>query len=341
MDNIQQPIDFVITWMDPDDENWRREKAKYWAEVIGDPTYDSNAVARFRDWGTFQYLFRGIEKFAPWVNHIYLVTWDTVPEWLNTEHPKITCIKDRELIPQECVPAFSPNPVEINFHKIPGIAEHFVYFNDDMFLLSAVTGEDFYHNGLPREMAIPYHLTNSEGNNLFIHMVVSMMGVINSRFDFKQVKKEHFFKWFNLQYGRNLRTSLSMLGHRKLSGLVIPHLPSPMRKSVYKEVWAQVGERLDATQRHRFRDAMDMTQYLFRYWSIMKGEFTPTNVFRYGKEFFMNDEGLNTLCGIIEAQSYKMLCINDSKDIQDFEKCRDAVIQSFEKILPEKSAFEL
>lgn len=334
------PIDFVVSWMNPYDENWRREKAKYWAIEINDPTYDSNQVARFRDWDNFHFWFRGVEKYAPWVNHIYFVTWDTVPDWLDTNNPKITIIRDAELIPDGYAPAFGPNPMETNLHRIPGLSEHFVFFNDDMFLLNQVEKSDFYVNGLPREMGVAYTLTNNINNDPFQHMLLTMTGVINGFFNKKSLQKKNWRKWLNPIYGnQNLNTVLTW-HNQDFSGILIPHLPSSMRKSTYEEVWQAIPEQLLKTASHRFRNNTDITQYIFRYWAICKGEFEPTNVFKYGKEFFMNDDSLNELCKLIETQSCKMVCINDNKDIKDFENCRDRIIESFEKIFPDKSSFE-
>lgn len=333
-------IDFVLSWMNPYDENWRREKAKYWAIEIRDPNYDVNQVARFRDWDNLQYWFRGVEKFAPWVRKIYFVTWDTVPEWLNVSHPKIEIIRDRELIPGNNAPCFSPNPMETNLHRIPGISEHFVFFNDDMFLLNPVEPTDFFVNGYPREMAVSYTLTNDLGNDPFHHMLLTMTGVINGFFDKKQVLKKNWRKWYSLKYGKQLINTIMTSRNNGFSGILIPHLPSSMRKSTYEEVWKAIPDQLMATASHKFRNLTDITQYIFRYWAICKGEFEPANVFAYGKEFFMNDATLQSLLGIIRNQQYKMICINDSKDIQDFETCRDEVIKAFESALPEKSQFE-
>jgi len=336
----QYDIDFVLSWMNPYDENWRREKAKYWGIEIRNPDYDVNQVARFRDWDNLQYWFRGVERFAPWVRRIYFVTWDTVPDWLNVDHPKIQVVRDREILPEGCAPAFSPNPMETNLHRIPGISEHFVFFNDDMFLLSPVEPGDFYRNGLPREMAVSYPLTNDPGNDPFSHMLLTMMGVVNGFFDKKQVQRKHWKKWFNPVYGRQNINNLMTAYNHQFSCILIPHLPSSMRKSTYEEVWKAIPDDLMATASHKFRSLTDITQYIFRYWAICKGEFEPANVFRYGREFFMNDASLPGLCEVIRTRRYKMICINDSKDIMDFETCRDEVKAAFERILPEKSNFE-
>ena len=67
-------IDFVLPWVDGSDSAWIKQRNEYLG-IKNNQTQDS----RFRDWENLQYWFRGVEKFAPWVNHIYFVTWGAYP----------------------------------------------------------------------------------------------------------------------------------------------------------------------------------------------------------------------------------------------------------------------
>ena len=94
------PIDIVIPWVDGSDPAWRAERAKY------DPSATSdNSEERFRDWDTFRYWFRCIEKNAPWVRTIHFVTWGHLPGWLDPSHPKLHIVNHRDFIPEEYLPA--------------------------------------------------------------------------------------------------------------------------------------------------------------------------------------------------------------------------------------------
>ena len=75
-------IDFVIPWVDGNDPKWKTEKDKYSPSKAD----DSNSANRYRDWGLLPYWFRAAEKFTPWVNKIYFVTWGHIPAFLNAEH---------------------------------------------------------------------------------------------------------------------------------------------------------------------------------------------------------------------------------------------------------------
>lgn len=335
-----EKIDFVIPWVDGNDENWRKDKNFYWNEQIGVKSADANNDARFRDWENLKYWFRGIEKFAPWVNHIYFVTYGHVPDWLNIEHPKLTIVRHEDYIPEECLPVFSPNPIELNFHRIKGLNEHFVYFNDDMFLTNYVKPEDFFVRGQPKEMAVLYPLTNNERNDSFVHMLLTMTGIINSAFDKKQCIKKNFFKWFNFKYKKFLLGNFLQYRYHSISGLLIPHLPSSLRKSTYQCIWERYSDKMMNVSRNSFRTYSDITQYIYRYWEIMRGTFEPSNIFDYGKEFFIVDSNNVKLYEAIKYQKYKMICINDSTDLKEFENVKDEVIKCFDFILPDKSKFE-
>src|SRR5699024_690064 len=145
---MERPIDFVICWVDGGDPDWLKEKKRY----SHDNNNDDRDI-RYREWGIIKYWFRGVEKFAPWVNKIHFVTWGHTPSWLNVKHPKLNIVKHEDYIPSKYLPTFSSRPIELNLHRIKGLSEQFVFFNDDMFLLKPVKKEDFFKNGLPRDIA--------------------------------------------------------------------------------------------------------------------------------------------------------------------------------------------
>lgn len=334
-------IDFVIPWVDGSDPHWREDKNYHWKKNNTDAFIDGNNESRFRDWDNLRYWFRGVEKFTPWVNNIYFVTYGHVPEWLNVDHPKIKVIKHEDYIPKKYLPVFQANPIEINFHRIPGLSEKFVYFNDDMFVINHMTQHDFFVEDRPREMAVLYPITNTENNDSFSHMLLSMTGLINSTFSKKQCIKNNFFKWFAPCYGKSLLNNILMYRYNNISGLLATHVPSSLKKSTMEEVWRYYEERLWEVTSHKFRDPSDITQYIFRYWTIMKGDFEPTNIYKYSKEFFLQDGNEDELLSAIKNQRYKMICINDTESLKNFECTKKSVISAFDSILSDKSKFEL
>ena len=145
-----EKIDFVILWVDGNDKAWLEEKNKY-LNIKGD-----SGKNRFRDWDNLQYIFRGIEKHADWVNKIFFITWGHLPKWLNTDNPKLRIVKHEEFIPKEYLPTFNSNVIELNLHRIKDLSEKFVLFNDDLFILKDLKKEDFFKSNLPNDIYSAY-----------------------------------------------------------------------------------------------------------------------------------------------------------------------------------------
>ncbi len=155
-------IDIVITWVDGNDPEWIKQKIQ---NMPAEQQYKAaTASHRFRDWDNAQYIFRGIEKYMPWVNRIHFVTWGHLPTWLNVDNPKLHIVNHRDFIPEEYLPTFNSNAIELNFHRIPGISEQFILFNDDTFVIGPTRPEDFFADGKPRDAAIlsPYTVNPME-----------------------------------------------------------------------------------------------------------------------------------------------------------------------------------
>lgn len=91
-----------------------------------------------------RYSLRSLEKNAPWINHVYIVTNGQVPEWLDTSNPKVTIVTHKEIFKNpKALPTFSSPSIEMNLHHIRGLSDYFIYFNDDVFLGSPVIPADF------------------------------------------------------------------------------------------------------------------------------------------------------------------------------------------------------
>lgn len=90
-----------------------------------------------------RYSLRSLETNAPWIRHIYIVTNGQVPSWLDTSNPRVSIIPHDVIFANHSVlPTFSSLAIEFNLHRIPGLSETFLYFNDDVFLGRPVTPWD-------------------------------------------------------------------------------------------------------------------------------------------------------------------------------------------------------
>ncbi|XP_060574334.1 N-acetylglucosamine-1-phosphotransferase subunits alpha/beta-like, partial [Ruditapes philippinarum] len=100
---------------------------------------------RFRDWGNLRYALRSVEKYADWINHVYIVTNGQVPNWLNTGYHKVSIVKHSDIFRNiSHLPTFNAQAIETHIHRIPGLSKSFLYMNDDFFFAQTVELEDFY-----------------------------------------------------------------------------------------------------------------------------------------------------------------------------------------------------
>ena len=328
-------IDFVVTWVDMDDPNWKADFAKYSDKI--DNTKNEVSEARFRDHGFLKYWFRGVEKFAPWVRKVHFVTCDQKPGWLNASHPKLQLVNHTDYIPEKFLPVFNSSLIEIYLHKIPDLADQFVYFNDDFFIINHLPKERFFRDGLPNDIAA---FRYNSGLGLWAKCLKNNIRVINERFNKREVLKRDHDKWFHPPYGKKSRLTRLLKPYGKFVTLITPHNAQPYLKSTFKEVWEYAGDRLTAVSENRFRSPDDYTQELFRTWQICRSQFNPYNTYQDTKMFPLLLRSKQAIKALYD-QSYKLVCLNDNQHIRDYERVMTEIEQAFETILPEKSTFEI
>lgn len=144
-------IDVVYTWVDGADPAWknslRQAQIKHSTQLLPE-AYESS---RFRSRDELKYSLRSVWKYAPFVNHIYIVTAGQTPQWLRP-HPKITVIDHEDIfLADGDLPTFNSQAIEANLHHIAGLNECYIYFNDDVFLGGSVEPHDFFSDsGKPK-----------------------------------------------------------------------------------------------------------------------------------------------------------------------------------------------
>lgn len=331
-------IDFVILWVDGNDLAWQAEKSKYQPQKES----ENNSVNRYRDWGLLPYWFRAVEKFAPWVRKIHFVTWGHLPDFLNLNAPKLHIVRHDEFIPEEYLPTFSSHVIEMNIHRIPDLAEHFVYFNDDTFLLRSFQPEDFFRDGLPCTYGgeVPIELVGNIGT--WLHAAVNDLGIVNAHFPKRESVAKYGKKYRDKRYRwkDNLRTlMLEKLHPDYFTGFKNLHAPAAYLKESFREIWEAEPEKLVSTCRDRFRTSDNVNQWVVLWWQIASGQFSPAIIDNLVAS--INENTIDELCLAIEKQSHDYICLNDPDESIGFEQLAGRLASSFSKILPEKSSYEL
>lgn len=328
-------IDFVITWVDMDDPKWQTEFSKY--VHAKENTKNGVSKTRFRDNGFLKYWFRGVEKFAPWVRKIHFVTCGQKPEWLDDNNPKIHLVHHRDIIPEQFLPTYNSVVIERYIHKIPGLAEHFVYFNDDFYIINNISEERFFRDGLPCDIAAFHY---NPAWSLWYKTLKNNITLINRHFDKREVMAAHHGKWFDESYGPKIRWNYILKPYGKFITLRVPHNAQPYLKATFKEVWEAVGKELTETSSNKFRAATDYSPELFRTWQICRGNFRPYNTYNDTKMFPLMIRSKQAVKAIYR-QHYALICLNDNTHIRNYNRVMGDIKDAFQHILPEKSSFEL
>lgn len=328
-------IDFVVPWVDGSDKKWLEDRNNYSDQKILKNDY--------RDWDIFKYWFRAIEKYTPWVNKIYFITYGHLPDFLNVNHPKIVIIKHEDYIPKKYLPTFSSHVIELNLHRIKDLSDNFVYFNDDTFILKPLKENDFFKNNLPKATAIINPVAPSRYETIS-NLMINNTGIINQNFKKHKVIKEKPFNWFNYKYGVFNLLNVLFLPWSKFPGFYEDHIPSCFNKKTFQLLWEKEFEILDNTCKNKVRNfKVDVNQWLMKNWQLASNNFYPKakKTGRYITIEKMEDALL--VSKILNKNKYQFLCINDHLKLDD-ERQENEIInlikKELEKKFYEKCSFE-
>jgi len=225
-------------------------------------------------------------------------------------------------------------------HRIPGLSEQFVYFNDDMFLLKRTDETDFFRNGRPVDMlALQPDVANVD-NPVMPYIYLNNAMVLARYFDkYKNMKQQpgaYFHFGYPLKY---FVYNMLEMAFPRYTGFYTVHGPSPLRKDTFEKLWELEPELLTKVCGHPFRHKEDISQYVLREYQKLSGEFIPKNVektCRYYELATNNDKLYRT----VAERREKIICINDANCEIDFDKIKRELNNAFEIAFPEKSAYE-
>ena len=283
-------MDAVITYVDGNDPVWR----KSFAQAVGVPAIEK----RYRDWGTLVYLVRGIRRYMPFIRNIFLVVSgeSQVPSWVSGSDVRV--VLHSEIIPQRFLPVFNSTAIEMFLHRIPGLDEQFVYFNDDMFPVRHTREEEFYVEGK------------------------SVIGFRKHLLHFGLYKQQ---------------TRNADLLARKALGMapgplfVRPqHTCSPMQKSACEEVYARIGDELDASI-SPLREKYNVNQYVFLDYLYYGGR-TVKDAAISNLHLSLAVKSADQVCDAILNPRTSFVCINDVKLSEpQYLEMKTRILEAFEK----------
>ena len=141
-DTRTMEIDIVYLWVDGNDPVWQAKRNAFMGK--SDDNSPTTCKGRHANNDELKYSLRALEMYAPWIRQIFIVTDGQTPEWLDLSNSKIKIVDLTEIMPAECLPCYNSSLIEKFLYNIPGLAEHFLYANDDMFINRRVEISDFY-----------------------------------------------------------------------------------------------------------------------------------------------------------------------------------------------------
>lgn len=338
MENTQK-IDFVVPWLDSSDPAWIEQYNQYRPDA---PISDNG---RYRDWDIFRYWFRAVERYAPWVNKVYLITNGIFPKWINPECEKLALVKHEDYIPQEYLPTFNSITIELNMDKIPGLSEHFVYFNDDVFLNAPVKPEDYFVDGQPCDNNAETLFVNPWWDKVdrFSTKISHFcnMGVVNKHFNRWNTVRQAPRKWYGPHlWNKSFISNLLMTRLENFEFFRWRHWEKPFLKSVISELW-ELEPEIMRESCSRFRKEVTLNPDLFRYWQFASNRFHPVK-WETGMTLNLSKSNVKYACYALMACKINSICLNDTPYCteEDSHFIESMLQETFEKKFPDKSSFE-
>jgi hypothetical protein len=309
-----EDVDMVFSWVDGSSTEFQRQRAARMAEyVVGE---GDDGPARYRHVDELKYALRSVHMYAPWVRRIFIATDSPAPAWL-ADHPKVTIVRSEEFFADPSVlPTHNSHAVEAQLHRIPGLAEHFLYSNDDMFFGRLVEPELFFTPG---------------GVTKFVECEVRIGTGEPAR--------------HRSGHDNGLRVNRALLRERFGRTIVrdLEHCAAPLRKSVMAELEQAFPDDFARTAASRFRSATDIsvTNSLYHYYALMTGRAVATHRPRVRYVQTTLSASLRRMERLSERTDIDMFCLNDGGEVEVPEEIRvRAMNAALERMFPVRAPWE-
>lgn len=236
-------IDAVITWVDGSDLEWQKKINEY-REVKIDFNKKKESV-RYNSIGEIDITIKSIIKYASFVKNIFLVTDNQTPKSFESLEKKakensinLILIDHKDIFKgfESYLPCFNSCSIGNMLFKIPNLAEHFIIFNDDTFLMRKTKPSDFFINGLPIVRGKWEKFHENRILRTIYHKTLIFLGI-------KKEIKTGGFKMFQ-------QNSAKLAGMQKYVRRF--HTPVSVRKSTLENFFRKTNI-LENNIKHRFR----------------------------------------------------------------------------------------
>jgi hypothetical protein len=300
--DITFDIDMVFSWVDGADAEFQRARAlRMQAYVVGE---GDDSEARYRQIDELKYALRSIHLFAPWVRRIFVVTDSPRPAWLD-EHPAVTIVRSEEFFQDpSALPTHNSQAVESQLQHIPGLSEHFIYSNDDMFFGRLVSPDMFFSpGGITRFIESRTRIGLGQANT------------VRSGFE------------------NSARVNRRLLGERfgRVTTRHLEHAATPLRKSVLLEMEREFADDFARTARSAFRSSTDIsvTNSLYHYYALLTGRAVTQPLARVRYIETTLESSLAEMDELLRSRSYDFFCLNDGSAPEISVEERTTAVRAF------------
>ena len=323
MDINKEKLDIVYLYVDGNDKEWLQKKNLALKESGGLDDLSAHEC-RFNNNDELKYSLRSVEKYANWINHIYIITDNQVPNWLNLSNERISIIDHKDIIPADALPTFNSLAIESCIHNIPNLSELFLCANDDTFFADYVTPEFFFKkDGYP---ICRLKRNRKNLSDLYSKLLVNASNLIEQSFGKKYSEIPH-------------------------------HSIDAYKKSTWEACQKCFSKNIRQVIYSKFRNEENCERVLYTYYALATKQGHYKKVSKIDSElplytkfinFILKKYKQDSICITIDDKRirekyYKLkpslCCFNDKQTATDTD--RERVIQFYNELFPSKSEFEL
>ena len=285
-------MDIVITYVDIT-ERFKEQYYKYVKKEL-----EEN---RFRSYGVLDLQIKGIRKYIPYIKNIFVVVSEKEQvEGIDLSDAII--IEHKDIIPERYLPCFNSCSIEMFLWKIPGLAEEFIYFNDDIFVIDKIHPSKWFIKGKP--VLFPKEHEIKEEENIFKKNCInsSKLAIDITGSDIKD-------KYFTQT-----------------------HCARPFLKSSCEKVFnLKVLDIIHSLT--RTRHSKNYNASLFNDYDYLSGKAYKMEVkYTYTNAYNTEEEIIN----YINEKENSLICINDTDYYIDFDEFKAEIRKALEANLKEK-----
>lgn len=296
------PMDAVITWVDGRRPAHRARRAQYMAQNARPLGENARNPHRWEQSDEILYCLRSIHTHAPWLRRIWIVVEEEGPDLSSLPEAlrrAVFVVTHAQIFAgfEDVLPTFNSLSIESMMWRIEGLAERFLYFNDDVFLTAALAPADVFRGRAP----------------------VLRGGWV----DHTALLADPALRADPAQFNRLVQINAGALcGYAPARVFAAAHVVHPTRRSVMARLFARHRRAFERNIAHRFRDPGQFSpQGLHAHACIAAGEAVIQSArdhlhIRSGQGAGAPGEQTRALLTASALAGVKFLCVNDLPQLE-------------------------